>query len=340
MMKAIDALLEAILYHFRLQLLASATILPTLIIRPCYRHTFVHSSFNSLRFHPTPSTPAHMPIHPPSHSTSHSFTHIHSHPLILAHAHTHSLTDALTHTHTQPHPLILAHANTHSHSSCPLQYELPRNWTSRFSPGTTSGSSALCTLAHWTYRASQVRAAPLSVSLAVTSDDAYSPFIPSLSPSTRCAVDSSVMEARSESPDLPLRKAHVLVEVLPLLHSPIVLLFYCSTLCPRSSVSSNNLTGTVILHSYASRFSHLLILISSIAGCVLATVTVSSSTPDTVYPPLSPSPGMATTDFVSWVKRRNSMPTNKVNVMVGHTGDCRAVLSEKGESWASSYLIS
>ena len=256
----------------------------------------------------------------------------------MPHPHTHPHSPPRTHTHTCTH--THTHTCSHSHSSRPLQCELPRNWTSRFSPGTTSGSSARCTPAHWTYRASQVRTDPLSVSLSVTADDAYFPFIPSLSPSTRCAVDSSVMEARSESPDLPLRKAHVLVEVLPLLHSPIVLLFYCSTLCPRSSVSSNNLTGTVILHSYASRFSHLLILISSIAGCVLATVTVSSSTPDTVYPPLSPSPGMATTDFVSWVKRRNSMPTNKVNVMVGHTGDCRAVLSEKGESWASSYLIS
>ena len=76
--------------------------------------------------------------------------------------------------------------------------------------------------------------------------------------------------------------------------------------------------------------------VQSFAGCVLATITVSASASSAPYLPLPVSTGKATTDFVSWAKKGHghrqtaSRIPSKVNVMVGHTGDCRAVLSERG----------
>lgn len=79
--------------------------------------------------------------------------------------------------------------------------------------------------------------------------------------------------------------------------------------------------------------------VQSFAGCVLATITVSASSLATPYLPLPTNTGKATTDFVSWAKNgpgyghkqsNERMMPSKVNIMVGHTGDCRAVLSEKG----------
>lgn len=88
--------------------------------------------------------------------------------------------------------------------------------------------------------------------------------------------------------------------------------------------------------------------VQTFAGCVFATmvVTSASAVSSAVSPKGSPSSpssaaGLAKTDVVSWVKKekplrwikRGSADDNKtigINVMVGHTGDCRAVLSEKG----------
>lgn len=76
------------------------------------------------------------------------------------------------------------------------------------------------------------------------------------------------------------------------------------------------------------------------AGCVLATMTVTSAPAFNSYKPLSATPNGAVAEM-SWVKKDKPprwIRTGKemtsagcgVNVMVGHTGDCRAVLSMKG----------
>jgi serine/threonine protein phosphatase PrpC len=85
------------------------------------------------------------------------------------------------------------------------------------------------------------------------------------------------------------------------------------------------------------------------AGCVFATVVVTSASAvsTAVSPKDSPSSpsnaaGLAKTDVVSWVKKEKPLrwikrgstddivKTSGIRVMVGHTGDCRAVMSEKG----------
>ena len=89
--------------------------------------------------------------------------------------------------------------------------------------------------------------------------------------------------------------------------------------------------------------------VQTFAGCVFATMVVTSaSTVSTVTTPKdSPSSpcsaaGLAKTDIVSWVKKEKPLrwikrgsaddmvKTTGIHVMVGHTGDCRAVLSERG----------
>ena len=81
--------------------------------------------------------------------------------------------------------------------------------------------------------------------------------------------------------------------------------------------------------------------VQTFAGCVLATMTVTSAPNATHYIPLPANTNPTKTDMVSWIKRDKpprwirkdkamAAGIGGVNVMVGHTGDCRAVLSEKG----------
>ena len=81
--------------------------------------------------------------------------------------------------------------------------------------------------------------------------------------------------------------------------------------------------------------------VQTFAGCVLATMTVTSAPNATHYIPLPANTNPTKTDMVSWIKRDKpprwirkdkamGAGVGGVNVMVGHTGDCRAVLSEKG----------